>query len=308
MKLNDVEIVDTYAEAFTMWYSRIIVTAVNKEWAEIAAKTFTGYAVSTIACDCEAGIEKFLTKDQTPDGRPGVSIIVFQNKKGLKNALMNRVGQCLLTCPTTAVFDNLQDEPDIDKKTEKPMYLNIGTMMKYFGDGWEKKREFEGRIMWDIPVMEGIFSIEDKFGAKKGIAGGNFFIMGVSQEETLNAAVAAVEAINKLDGVITSFPGGVCRSGSKTGSIKYSKFLHASTNHQYCPTLKDEIDDSLVPDGVNCILELVLNGINLEILEKATGEGVKAAVNMPGIKKITSGNYGGKLGKFKIHLKSALNL
>ncbi|MHA1270945.1 MAG: formylmethanofuran--tetrahydromethanopterin N-formyltransferase [Candidatus Helarchaeota archaeon] len=307
MDLNGVDVEDTYAEAFTMWYTRILITGIDEYWAKTAATVFTGYAVSTIACDCEAAIEKVVSADETPDGRPGVSVIVFSSKKGLKNALMNRVGQCLLTCPTIAVFDNLQDEPDIDKKTEKPMILTIGRMMKYFGDGWEKSRDFKGRKIWDIPVMEGIFSIEDSFGAKKGIAGGNIFIMGDTQENTLKASMAAIEAINKLDGVITSFPGGICRSGSKTGSLKYSKFLHASTNHRYCPTLKDQIDDSLIPDGVNCVLEIVLNGINQDILTKATGAGVKAAVKISGIKKITSGNYGGTLGKFKIYLKDAIN-
>ncbi|MBD3230026.1 MAG: formylmethanofuran--tetrahydromethanopterin N-formyltransferase [Candidatus Lokiarchaeota archaeon] len=308
MEINDVLIEDTYAEAFGLWCCRILVTAADDYWVKTAAKTFTGYAVSMIACDCEAGIEKYLSGDETPDGRPGASIIVFQSKKGLKKALMDRVGQCFLTCPTTSVFDNLQGEPDIDKKTDKPKIYSIGKMMKYFGDGWEKKREFKDRTLWDIPVMEGIFSIEESFGAKKGIAGGNIFIMGDTQKNTLKAAMDAVYAINKSDGIITSFPGGVCRSGSKTGSIKYSKFLHASTNHRYCPTLKDEIEDSLVPDGVNCILEIVINGMNLETLTKATGDGVRAAVKIPGIKKITSGNYGGSLGKYKIHLKDALNL
>jgi len=308
MELNGVYIEDTYAEAFGMWYTRILITAIDEYWAKTAATVFTGYAVSTIACDCEAAIEKIVPASETPDGRPGVSVLVFAPKKGLKNALMNRVGQCLLTCPTTAVYDNLQDEPDVDKKTGEPVKFAIGKMMKYFGDGWEKKREFKGRIMWDIPVMEGIFSIEEAFGAKKGIGGGNFFIMGDTLENTLKAAMEAVKAINSIDGVITSFPGGICRSGSKTGSIKYSKFLHASTNHQYCPTLKDQVEDSLVPDGVNCILEIVINGINLDVLTKATGAGVKAAVKIPGIKKITSGNYGGTLGKYKIYLKDALNL
>ncbi|NVM31102.1 MAG: formylmethanofuran--tetrahydromethanopterin N-formyltransferase [Candidatus Helarchaeota archaeon] len=312
MKLNDVEIEDTYAEAFTMWCSRVLITAIDEEWALTAARTFTGFAVSTIACDCEAAIEKVVPADQTPDKRPGVSCILFAKRKGLSAALMNRVGQCILTCPTTALFDWLNEEPSTykDKKTgeQKPAIFPTGKNMRYFGDGWEKSGTVDDRKVWQIPVMEGLFTIEESIKAKKAVGGGNFFILGDTLENTLKAAMDAVKAINSIDGVITSFPGGVCRSGSKTGSLKYSKFMHASTNHRYCPTLKDEISDSEVSADANCVLEIVLNGISLEKVKEATAAGIKAAVQVPGIKKITAGNYGGTLGKHEVVLKEVLGL
>jgi formylmethanofuran--tetrahydromethanopterin N-formyltransferase len=312
MNLNGVEIEDTYAEAFTMWCARVLITALNEEWTLISARIFTGFAVSTIACDCEAAIDKIIPADQTPDKRPGVSCMLFSKRKKLGSALMNRVGQCILTCPTTALFDWLNEEPSMykDKKTgeQKPAIFPTGKNMRYFGDGWEKSGTVGGRNVWHIPVMEGIFTIEEKIKAKKAVAGGNFFILGDTLENTLKASMDAAKAINDLEGVITSFPGGVCRSGSKTGSLKYAKFMHASTNHKYCPTLKDEIADSELPNDVNCVLEIVLNGISLEKVKEATAAGIKAAVKVPGIKKITAGNYGGTLGKHNIVLKEVLGL
>ncbi|MHA1266455.1 MAG: formylmethanofuran--tetrahydromethanopterin N-formyltransferase [Candidatus Helarchaeota archaeon] len=312
MELNGVEIEDTYAEAFTMWCVRPLITAINEDWAETAARIFTGYAVSTIACDCEAAIDKKIPADQTPDGRPGISVMLFSGRKGLGSALMNRTGQCILTCPTTAMFDWLNEDASLykDKKTgeKKPAIFPTGKMMRYFGDGWEKSAKVGDRPVWNIPVMEGIFTIEESFKARKAVGGGNFFILGDTLENTLKASMDAVKAINAIEGVITSFPGGVCRSGSKTGSLKYSKFLHASTNHRFCPTLKNEIDDSQIPADVNCVLEIVLNGISLEKVQEATAAGIKAAVQVSGIKKITAGNYGGTLGKHKIVLKEVLGL
>lgn len=312
MKLNGVEIEETYAEAFTLWCSRVLITALNDEWVDNAVRTFTGFAVSTIACDCEAAVDKLIPASQTPDGRPGASVLLFAGRKNLGNALINRVGQCILTCPTTALFDWLNQEPSTytDKKTgeEKPAIFATGKNMRYFGDGWEKSATISDRKVWQVPVMEGLFIIEDSIKAKKAIGGGNFFILGDTLDNTLKAAMDAVKAINAIEGVITSFPGGVCRSGSKTGSLKYAKFMHASTNHKYCPTLKNEIDDSEIPDGVNCVLEIVLNGISLAKVKEATAAGIKAAVNVLGIKKITAGNYGGTLGKHQIVLKEVLGL
>ncbi|MFX1293999.1 MAG: formylmethanofuran--tetrahydromethanopterin N-formyltransferase [Promethearchaeota archaeon] len=312
MKLNDVEIEDTYAEAFTMWCSRVLITALNEEWALTCARIFTGFAVSTIACDCEAAIDKIIPADQTPDRRSGVACMLFAKRKQLGGALMNRVSQCVLTCPTTALFDWLNEEPStyIDKKTgeKKTAIFPTGKNMRFFGDGWEESGTVEDRKVWHIPVMEGLFTIEERIGAKKSVAGGNFFILGDTLNNTLKAAIDAVKTINAIEGVITSFPGGICRSGSKTGSLKYAKFMHASTNHKYCPTLKDEISDSEIPDGVNSVLEIVLNGISLEKVKEATASGIQAAVKVPGIKKITAGNYGGTLGKHQIVLKEVLGL
>ncbi|MHA1894647.1 MAG: formylmethanofuran--tetrahydromethanopterin N-formyltransferase [Candidatus Helarchaeota archaeon] len=315
MELNGVKIDDTYAEAFGMWSVRILITAVNEEWVNNAAAAFTGYAVSLIACDCEAGIDQIVPASETPDGRPGVSIMLFAKRKPLGQALMNRLGQCVLTCPTTAVFDWMGEEPDMFKakqkdgtKVEKKAIFPTGKNLAFFGDGFEESFELKGRKMWKIPVMEGWFNIEHGFKAKKGIAGGNLFIFGDTLDNTLKAAMDAVKAIDSVKGVITSFPGGVCRSGSKTGSIKYSKFLKASTNHLECPALKDKVEGTKVPADVDCVLELVFNGLNMDLLKEATAAGIKAAVKVPGIKKISAGNFGGTLGKYQIHLKEALNL
>ena len=312
MNLNGVEIEDTYAEAFTMWCSCVLITAINADWALTCARIFTGFAVSTIACDCEAAIDQVLSADQTPDKRPGVSCMLFSGRKQLGNALMNRIGQCVLTCPTTALFDWLNEEPSLfkSKKTgeKKPAIFPTGKNMRYFGDGWEKSGTIGDRKVWHIPVMEGLFTIEESITAKKAVGGGNFFILGDTLDNTLKATMDAAKAINALEGAITSFPGGVCRSGSKMGSLKYAKFMHASTNHRFCPALKSEITDSQIPDGVNCVLEMVLNGISLEKVKEATAAGINAAVQVPGIKKITAGNYGGTLGKHQIVLKEVLNL
>ncbi len=312
LKLNNVEIEDTYAEAFDLWCSRVLITALNETWVNNAVRTFTGFAVSTIGCDCEAGLDKMIPAKLTPDKRPGASVLIFTKRKQLGTALMNRVGQCILTCPTTALFDWLNEEPSTfkDEKTnqEVPAVFPTGKNMRYFGDGWEKAATIENRKVWQVPVMEGIFTIEESIKAKKAIGGGNFFILGDNLDHTLKASMDAVKAINEIEGVITSFPGGVCRSGSKTGSLKYAKFMHASTNHRYCPTLKAEVQDTLVPKDVNCVLEIVLNGMSIDLVKKATAAGVKAAVKVPGIKKITAGNYGGTLGKHKIVLKEVLGL
>lgn len=315
LQLNNVEIEDTYAEAFDIWCVRPLITAIDKEWAKIAVNVVTGYAVSTIGCDCEAGVDYEVPASETPDGRPGIAILLCAKRENLGKSLMNRLGQCILTCPTTAVFDWLGMEADMYKAkekdgstTSKPAIFNTGGQLRYFGDGFEKKDTLADRTIWRIPVMEGEFVIEESFKAKKAIAGGNFFIMGDTLQNTLKAAKAATDEVTKMEGVIASFPGGVCRSGSKTGSLKYSKFLHASTNHLFCPTLRDTIEESNVPADVNCVLELVFNGLDLDLLKQATAAGIKAAVKVRGIKKITAGNYGGKLGKYSIYLKEVLDL
>jgi len=291
------EVVDTFAEAFNLWMSRILITAKNEKWARIAASVSTGFATSAIACPCEAGIDKEVAASETPDGRPGVIVMFCASKKKLERVLIDRIGQCILTCPTTAVFDALGEEPELTYDT--------GNKMKYFGDGFQKKGEVAGREVYRIPVMEGEFIIEKDFGAKKGVAGGNFFIMAETEEQGLAAAEAAAEAIQKIDKVILPFPGGICRSGSKVGSLKY-KFMQATTNQKYCPTLKGQIEDSELPDEVNSVYELVINGLTLDLVKQAMAAGIKTAINMPGVKKITAGNYGGELGKHFIYLKELL--
>ena len=288
------EVVDTFAEGFTLWMSRILITAKNEKWARIAANVVTGFATSAIGCPCEAGIGKEVPANETPDERPGIIVMICASKNNIEKVLIDRIGQCILTCPTTAVFDALGEEPDLT--------FDTGNKMKYFGDGFQTKGEVAGKEVYKIPVMEGEFIIENNFGAKKGVAGGNFFILAENEDKGLAAAEAAVEAIKKIEKVILPFPGGICRSGSKVGSLKY-KFMHATTNEKYCPTLKGQIEGSELPDNVKAVYELVINGLTIDLVKQAMSAGIKAVKKMPGVKKITAGNYGGELGKHFIYLK-----
>jgi len=289
MRINGVEIEDTFAEAFKMWAARLIITAVNEKWAMEAARKATGFATSVIACGCEAGIEKVIPADETPDGRPGVSILIFApGKTALQEQLMHRVGQCIMTCPTTACFNGLEGE-----KT-----LPIGGKLRYFGDGFQISKLLDGRRLWRIPVMEGEFLIEESFGIRKSVGGGNFLILGATPEVTLEAAERAVEAMEKVEGIVLPFPGGVVRSGSKPTS-RY-KFLPASTNTAFCPTIKRQVESQL-PEEVNCVLEIVIDGLTEEAVGEAMRVGILAAC-IPGIVRISAGNYGGTLGQYQFHL------
>ncbi len=292
LTLNSVEIEDTFAEAFPMTATRVLVTAETIAWARTAAQTATGYAASVIGCDAEAGIERELSADETPDGRPGVSLLFFGfSRDNLQKAVVNRVAQCVLTCATTSCFNGMAGDPG---KT-----IKVGGMLRYFGDGWQISKLLDGKRYWRVPTMDGEFLCEDVFGTVKGVGGGNFLILGASQAQALAAAETAVEVIRKIPGIILPFPGGVVRSGSKVGS-KY-KALKASTNDAYCPTLRGAVASAL-PDGVNAVYEIVIDGLDLATVEKATWEGMLAASRCPGVKRITAGNYGGKLGPFHIHL------
>ena len=302
-ELNGVEIEDTFAEGFSMWGSRIIITAVNRKWANIAATKMTGFATSVIACDCEAAIEREIPPEETPDGRPGTAVMVFGfSRRRLSEPMLNRIGQCVLTCPTTAIFNGLPEE-------EADAMLDIGKSMRFFGDGYQvKMRMGDGWLdrqrFWRIPVMEGEFLVEEKFGAKRAVAGGNFLVMGETEEATLEASERAIDAIHEVPLVITPFPGGLCRSGSKVGST-YA-FLKASTNTPFCPAIKHTFPESQVPDGVNSVIEVVLNGLDEESVKEAMAKGIRAATEVEGVKWITAVNFGGKLGKYQIHLKDAL--
>jgi len=292
-----VEVEDTFAEAFPMIASRILITAETEKWAMTAATSATGFASSIIMSPAEAGIEGVpIPPEKTPDGRPGVMIQIYHRTgHELKMQMLGRIGQCILTCPTTAAFDGM---PMAKKR------IKIGRAVQLFGDGFQKGDTIAGRKVWRIPVMEGEFVIEDKFGVKRAVAGGNFLVMAENQKAGLEAAEKAVKAIGKIQGVVLTFPGGICRSGSKVGSMKYK--LGASTNHPFCPLLRGAISNSLVPEGVSSVYELVFNGLTADLVKKATGEGVRAAMNIPGVKKITAVNFGGKLGPFPIRLKEAL--
>ena len=296
---NGVEIEDTFAEMFPMWAGRILITADNEKWALTAARTATGFAASIIMSPAEAGTEGMVSPNETPDGRVGALIQIYHTtRRDLKTQMSLRIGQCIMTCPTTAAFDAL---PKAKRK------LKVGRSLRLFGDGFQKRDVIAGRKVWRIPVMEGEFTVEDSFGAIRAVASGNFLILAESRKAGLQAAEEAIKAISqKGQGVIMPFPGGICRSGSKIGSIKYK--LAASTNHPFCPRLKKILPDSQVPDNVNSVYEIVINGLNSEVVKKAMAEGIKAAVKVPGIVKISAGNFGGKLGPFRAYLKEVLGL
>ncbi|MBC7130408.1 formylmethanofuran--tetrahydromethanopterin N-formyltransferase [Candidatus Bathyarchaeota archaeon] len=284
---------------FPLWVGRVLITADNEKWALTAAKVATGFATSVIMAPAEAGIEALVPKDKTPDGRIGAIIQIYnRNRFELKSQLMLRIGQCIMTCPTTAAFDGL---PEAKRR------LKVGRSLRYFGDGFQRKGMVGNRKVWRIPVMEGEFIVEDSFGAAEAVAGGNFLILARDKPSGLAAAEAAVEAI-KVGGseVIMPFPGGICRAGSKAGSLRYK--LTASTNHPFCPSLKKVVEDTQLSEEVGAVYEVVINGLTLEAVKKAMSDGVKAALNTPGVVKITAGNYGGKLGPYKAYLKEVLGI
>ena len=293
MELDGVEIEDTFAEAFPIKIARILITGATKRWALVAATEATGFGTSVIACPAEAGIEKVVGGDETPDGRPGVYIQICSfGYKSLDEQLLNRLGQCVLTAPTAHMYNGL---PEAEKQ------LDVGNKLKFFGDGMEYEVEMGGRKAYGIPMMEGDFITEHSMGAVEGIAGGNFFILGENQMAALAAAESAVDAIAEVEGVITPFPGGIVASGSKTGANKY-KFLKATSNEKFSPSIKDKVEGSNVPADVNGIYEIVINGLDEKVISQAMLVGIKAAVKIPGIKKISAGNFGGSLGPFKFNL------
>lgn len=295
MKINGVTIEDTFAEAFTMRVARIVITGRTAKWAREAALKLTGFATSVIGCKCEAGIERELAPGDTLDGRPGLSVLFLtMDKQSLPEQLVVRLGQTVLTCPTTACFDGLPDAPD---------RLAVGKALRVFGDGFQASKVIGGKRYWRIPVMEGEFLVEETFGMQKGVGGGNFLILANDEDAALSAAEAAVGAMAGLPGVILPFPGGVVRSGSKVGSKRY-KNLIATTNDAFDPTLR-AVTTSQVPEGVNSVLEIVLDGTDGPSIEAAMRMGIPAACR-PGVQTITAGNYGGKLGPHHFHLRRIL--
>ncbi len=290
MKLGEVEIRDTFAEAFDCWYSRFIITARSERWARTAAVEATGFATSLIACGAEAGIELTLPPEGTPDSRPGCSVMVFAPKKTLPQQLLMRIGQCVLTAPTTRVFSAGEGER-----------VDVGYRLRYFGDGYEEVRTAFGREMVVIPVMMGEFMVERELTLAKGVAGGNFIILARSQESALRAGELAVEAISGVEGVITPFPGGLVASGSKVGSRSYS-FMKATTNERFCPTLRHRVESEL-PEGAEAAVEVVINGESIEAVRLGMQRGIEAACGAEGVLAISAGNYGGKLGRYHVNLR-----
>jgi len=282
---------DAFAEAFGMRYVRLLVTAADEYWLDAALRELTGYSSSVIACDAEAGLESLVPASETPDGRPGAAVLLFGfSTDALTKSVPNRVGQCVMTCPTTAVFDGLPTA-----ETRVP----LGNKIRFFGDGYQKSKQVAGRRYWRIPVMDGEFLVDEAIGADKGVAGGNLILQSVDQAAGLAAVRRATEAIWSLPGVITPFPGGCARSGSKVGS-RY-KGLVASTSDAYCPTLRGRVESKLHKEA-NCAYEIVIDGTSEQIVGSAMAAGLRAAAGS-GVVAITAGNYGGKLGKFQFHLR-----
>ena len=276
--------------------SRLIITAESKYWLKKAVDSMTGFATSVIACGCEGGIEKEIPPSKTPDGRLGMTVLIFaMNRENLAKQVLRRVGQCILTTPTTACFSGLETDEKI----------NLGNAIRYFGDGFQISKRINNKKFWRIPVMEGEFVIEDKTSVTSGIGGGNILIIGTSNKEVLKAGEAAVKEMKKINNIILPFPGGIVRSGSKVGS-KY-KNLIASTNNAYCPTLKGITKTSLGED-IECVLEIVIDGINEKDIALAIKKGINVICKKfnKGIKSISAGNYGGKLGPFHFHLRDIM--
>jgi formylmethanofuran--tetrahydromethanopterin N-formyltransferase len=291
MEIHSTKILDTFAEAFPVWLSRIIITAATPEWAYRTAVEATGFASSRIGCPCEAGIERSLTSDETPDGRPGVSILICAEKKNMKANVALRISQCILPAPTASAFDGFPDAAS-----------RFYTRMHYFGDRYEERCMVGSRKCWKIPVMEGDYVGEERFGTIKGIAGGNFLVMGRDQPSALAGAEAAMKKITGLPGIITSFAGGIVASGSKVGCSNYGFPMPASTNHHFCPTLKGKISGSLVPDGVSSLYEIVLNGVDETAIKNAMRTGIRAAAESGIVLYIGASNFDGKLGPYRFSL------
>lgn len=291
--INGVEIENTYAEAFAMKATRIIVTAINYKWAHYAAGTMVGFATSVIGCNVEAGIERRCKPSETPDSRPGYAVLLFAvSSRALSEQLTRRVAQCVLTCPTSAAFAGMDGEHRIP----------LGRYIRYFGDGYQSSKVIGEKRYWRVPVMDGEFICEDDTGVEPAIGGGNFLIFARSSSQALQACEAAIDSISELPNLVLPFPGGGVRSGSKVGS-RY-KFLSASTNEQYCPTLKGMVDSKLHPD-TGAVMEIVIDGLNVQDIIDAMRVGITAVCELglsEGITAITAGNYGGNLGQYQFHL------
>ena len=294
VEIKGTQIDDTFAEAFRLRYVRMIVTAHDEHWLDAAVREFCGYSSSIIACDSEIGVAERLTAERSPDGRPGVAVMIFGfSADALAKVVPNRTGQCLMTCPTTAVYDGLSTGEES---------IPLGKHIRYFGDGFQKSKQVDGKRYWRIPVMDGECLIADKLLVEKGVGGGNFILQAADQQAALDAVRRAMEAIDKIPGAIAPFPGGCARSGSKVGSI-YKK-LKASTADAYCPTLRGRTETKLV-EGANFAYEIVIDGADEDAIGQAMVVGIRAAAGND-ILAISAGNYGGKLGKFHFYLHKLL--
>lgn len=295
VQINGVDIEDTFAEAFGMWGARLVITAETLGWARTAATVATGFATSIIGCGCEAGTNDLVPEDDAPDGRPGVAALFFTtSRKQMEAQLFARVGQTVMTAPTSACYDGLAAG---DKVT-------VGGKLRYFGDGFQRSKLLDGRRLWRVPVMDGEFVVEESFSVAQAIGGGNFFIISQDLRSALVAAEAAVAAMRGVQGAIMPFPGGVVRSGSKVSS-RY-KGQNVSSNTPYCPTLRGFVKDSALREGENAVYEIVIDGLTEEAVAEAMRRGIRAAC-LPGVRRISAGNYGGTLGQYRFSLHSLVS-
>jgi formylmethanofuran--tetrahydromethanopterin N-formyltransferase len=285
------EVADTFAEAFPMRFARVVITAATDAWALEAARSMTGFATSVIGCKCEAAIEMPLAAENTPDGRPGIAVLLFaMDREGVGKRVLERVGQSVMTCPTTACFDGL---PGAERT------VPLGRSLRYFGDGFQASKVIAGQRFWRIPVMEGEFLLSESVGVGRGVGGGNLIIGAGEDDAALAAAQAAADAM-RGEGIALPFPGGIVGSGSKVGALS-SKSMIASTNHQLAPTLRVQVEDTLVPDGVGAMFEIVIDGASEDAVRKAMRRGLHAAAGA-GATHVTAANFGGKLGEFHFPL------
>lgn len=293
---------DTYAEAFKSLYAEILITARDRTWLDHALNATTGNASSTIMCDCEAGLDRYVGPGGdgsvlTPDGRPGAIVQfhlpLFRKDRvdALERALLVRISQNVLTCPTAACFNLLDADP----------YYKLGRKIAYFGNGHQFRDQRHGRPVWVIPILAGEFVIDRRFGYREGLMGGNLWFFGRDVDAALAAAERGAAAIAGVPGVIAPFPGGIVGSGSKVGS-KYS-FSIASTYEKFCPTLRGKPGvESGLPEGVNSVMEVIINGRDIKSISAATQAAIAASEESPGLVRISAGNYAGKLGKSFIYL------
>ncbi len=294
MKIYGTPVAATFAEAFPMQATRLLVTARSRYWARQAARSATGFATSVIACGCEAGIERELDVRESPDGRPGVALLFFaMSIKELARQVQNRVGQCILTCPSSACFAGFNEGAA----------LPLGKNLRYFADGFQSAKQINGVRYWRIPTMDGEFLCQEESYARKAIGGGNFLLLARDEESALRAGEAAVTAIASMPEVITPFPGGIVRSGSKVGSI-YPKLL-ASTNQAFCPTLRGLVPSAL-PPGTGCVLEIVIDGLHADAIRHSIRAGIQAGCQAARLLGVSAGNYGGSLGPHHFHLREIL--
>jgi formylmethanofuran--tetrahydromethanopterin N-formyltransferase len=290
-ELGDAAVSDTFAEAFGMRFTRLVITAASDGWALEAARSATGFATSVIGCKCEAAIERRLSAGETLDGRPGIAVLLFaMDSEGLSHRVLDRVGQSVMTCPTTACFNGW---PDGDKT------VPMGKSLRYFGDGFQASKVIAGERFWRIPVLSGEFLVADTVGVGRGVGGGNLIIAARDEETALAAAQAAADAM-RGNGIALPFPGGIVRSGSKVGALK-AKSLPATTNHVLAPTLRALVEDSVVPDGVGSVFEIVIDGVSEEAVRECMRRGLHAAA-AAGASHLSAANFGGKLGEFHFPL------